>query len=164
MQIQCYLYSNTVQVQIWDPSIFSPRNRVVYSRPIKIYQGIDNPIQIVVKNQDQKAVNLTGYVLQVDIQDPLNEITAYSYAVTFSNISLGQGTFTIDAATVNSLDQRLYKLTFKSILEEDSSEAPMYIDDNYTAPLDLQVLPGYYATTEPVPAINEAVIDSGTLP
>ncbi len=164
MQIQAYLYSNIVEVQIWDPTIFSPRNRVVYSRPVTVYQGIDNPLQIVIRNQDQKLVNMTGYTVQLSIQDPVNEITAYSLAVTFTDISKGLGTVIIDTATVNSLDQRLYKLTLKKVLVADSSESPLYIDDNFGVPLDLEVKPAYYSTTEPVPALNEVVIDSGLLP
>ena len=78
--IQTYLYSNKIVVQILDTTIFKVRNRQVYSRPIKIYQGIDNPIQVVIKNQDQKAVNFTGYIMQADIQDPVNKVTAESIA------------------------------------------------------------------------------------
>ena len=164
MQIQCYLYSNTVVVQILDPSIFSPRNRVVYSRPIIVYQGIDNPLQIVVKNQDQKAVDLTGYSLQIDIQDPLNKLTAYTFAVTFTDITKGQGTVILDKDTVNSLDQRIYKLTMRTISDDDLSEKPLYIDDNFGVPLDLQVREAYYATTEGFNAYNEGIFDSGNLP
>lgn len=164
MQIQAYLYSNIVNVQIWDQSIFSPRNRVVYSRPITVYQGIDNPLQIVIKNQDQKAVDLTGYTVQLSIEDPLNKVTAYTFAVTFTDITKGLGTVTIDTSSVNSLDQRRYKLTLKKTLVADSSETPLYIDDNFGVPLDLEVKPAYYSTTEPAPLLNEVVIDSGLLP
>jgi len=164
MQIQCYLYSNTVVVQIWDQSIFSPRNRVVYSRPIIVYQGIDNPLQIVVKNQDQKAVDLSGYTVQIDIQDPVNKLTAYTFAVTFTDITKGQGTVILDKDTVNSLDQRIYKLTMRTISDDDASEKPLYIDDNFGVPLDLQVREAYYATTEGFNAYNEGIFDSGNLP
>lgn len=164
MQIQCYLYSNTVQVQIWDPSIFSPRNRVVYSRPIIVYQGIDNPLQIVIKNQDQKAVDLTGYTVQIDIQDPLNKLTAYTFPVTFTDITKGQGTVIFDKDSINSLDQRIYKLTMRTISDDDLSEKPLYIDDNFNVPLDLQVREAYYATTEGFNAYNEGIFDSGNLP
>ena len=144
MQILAYLYPNTVQVQLWDQSIFSPRNRVVYSRPVKIYQGIDNPIQIVVLNQDQKPVDLTGYTLNAEIQDPLTETTAYSYTVTFTSQVQGRGTFTILNAQVTGLEQRFYKLTLKTIADSDSTERPVYVDANWTAPIDLEVLPAYY--------------------
>lgn len=161
--VKAYLYPNSVEVQIWDPTIFTTRNRVVYSRTIKVYQGIDNPIQVIIRNQDQKSVNLTGYSVQADIQDPTNEVTVESYAVNFANIANGRGSFTIASSVVNSLEQRFYKLTFRTILTADSSEKPLYIDDNYGVPLDLQVLPAYYATTEAVAGTDETVIDGGLL-
>lgn len=135
----------------------------MYSRTIKVYQGIDNPIQVIVRNQDQKSVNLTGYSVQADIQDPTNQVTVESYAVTFANIASGLGTFTIASEVVNSLEQRFYKLTFRTILTADSSERPLYIDDNYGVPLDLQVLPAYYATTEAVAGTDETIVDGGLL-
>lgn len=162
--ITSYLYENKMVVQILDldPTI-KPRNRIVYSRPITVYQGIDNPIQVVVKNQDQKNVNLTGYALQVDIQDPVNQVTAYSFAVNYSNIAAGIGTFILDKDTVNSLEDRAYKLTVRTIKDSDASETPLYADDNFTAPLDLIVKPAYYGTTVTPPGITETVIDSGSL-
>jgi hypothetical protein len=159
--VKAYLYPNTVEVQVFDPSIFTVRNSVVYSRPIKVYQGIDNPIQIIVKNQDQKPVNLTGYVLQASIQDPLNGVTVETYAVTFADITKGRANFTIDRATINALEQRFYKLTFKTVKTIDNTEQPLYIDDNYGVPLDLQILPAYYADT--ASDTSEVIIDGGVI-
>ena len=144
-----------------DPSIFTTRNRQVYSRPIKVYQGIDNPVQVLVKNQDQKNVNLTGYTVQASIQDPTNQVTIETYAVTFANVAVGQGTFTLDKDTINTLENRFYKLTFKTIKTSDSTEQPVYIDDNYGVPLDLEILPAYWA--EAVAQDSEVIIDGGTL-
>jgi len=162
MQILAYLYPNTVTVQLWDMSIFTPRNRVVYSRPIKIYQGIDNPMQIVVLNQDQKPVDLTGYLVQMDIQDPLNEGSVESLAVAFTDIAKGRGTFTIAKAVANSLDQRFYKMTLKLIEQATNLERPIYIDANWTAPLDLEVLPGWYESM-PLTLNSDEVLDAGTI-
>lgn len=161
--IKTYLYPNTVEVQVFDPAIFTTRNRQVYSRPVKVYQGIDNPVQIIIKNQDQKSVDLTGYAVQVDIQDPTNQVTINSYAVNFSDITKGLGTVVLDRTTLDSLEQRFYKLTTKTILLADNSEAPMYVDDNYGVPLDLEILPAYYATLEAVPGIDNSVADGGII-
>jgi hypothetical protein len=143
--VKTYLYPNTAEVQVFDPAIFTTRNRQVYSRPIKVYQGVDNPVQVIVRNQDQKNVNLTGYTVQASIQDPTNKTTIETYAVTFANIAVGQGTFTLDKGTINTLENRFYKLTFKTIKTSDNTEQPVYIDDNYGVPLDLEILPAYYA-------------------
>jgi len=142
--ITIYLYPITVEVRIWDPTIFTTRNREMYARPVTIYQGIDNNIQVRVRNQDQKSVNMNGYILQADIQDPVNYLTVGSFAVLFSNTSSGFGSFTIGKDLVNQLDQRIYKLTFKAIRIDTNSERPAYMDDNYNIPIDLVVRPGYY--------------------
>ena len=159
--VKAYLYPNTAEVQVFDPTIFTNRNRKMYSRPIKVYQGIDNPIQVIVMNQDQKNVNLTGYTVQASIQDPTNQVTIETYAVTFANVAIGQGTFTLDKGTINTLENRFYKLTFKTIKTSDSTEQPVYIDDNYGVPLDLEVLPAYYAETSSED--TEVIFDGGTL-
>ena len=143
--VKTYLYPNLAEVQVFDPTIFTTRNRQVYSRPIKVYQGIDNPIQVLVRNQDQKSVNLTGSTMTAQIQDPTNQTTITSYPITWANIMLGQGSFVFDANTINSLENRFYKLTFSA--NTAGNVKPVYIDDNYGVPLDLEILPAYYSTT-----------------
>jgi hypothetical protein len=161
--IDVYWYKNILEVQVIDPTIFSTRNRIVYARNIKIYQGIDNPIHVVTKNQDQKAVDLTGYDLQVDIQDPESEVTVETFTVNFVTQNKGLGTFTIPASVVNGLDRRHYELTVKLINLGSADETPLYIDDNYSIRLPLQVLSGFYSNT-PVGTTNiEGVIDAGLL-
>lgn len=162
--IDVFWYKNILEIQVIDPAIFSTRNRIVYSRTIKIYQGIDNPIHVVIKNQDQKKANLTGYDVQVDIQDPENKATVESFTVDFVDQTTGLATFTIPMATVNSLEQRHYELTVKLIDLGTNDEQPMYIDDNYGARLPMQVLSGYYATTPGnVATYSEGIIDAGLI-
>ena len=161
--VKAFIYPNTVEVQVFDPTIFTTRNRQVYSRPIKLYQGVDYPIQIIIRNQDQKPVDLTGSTVTASIQDPTNQVTVKSYAVTFANIMLGQGNFTFDANTVNSLENRFYKLAFSTTVTNTDETSPVYIDDNYGVPLDLEILPAYYSTTVAPPTINTYSIDGGSL-
>jgi len=120
----------------------------VYSRPIVVYQGIDNPIQVKVMNQDQKPVNLTGLTMQVAIQDPTKQKTIKVYAVTWSDITKGLGNAILDKNTLNSLENRFYKLTFLTLDANGGAVNPVYINDNYGVPLDLEILPAYYATTD----------------
>lgn len=161
--IKAYLYPNTVEVQVFDPGIFTVRNRQVYSRPIKIHQGIDNPIQVIIRNQDQRKVDLSGYAVQADIQDPVNQITVESMAVVWADITKGLGTFTIQSDVLNQLEQRFYKLTFKLIKTDNNAETPLFIDDNYGVPLDLEVLPAYYSSSQPSPLSNNGILDGGLL-
>jgi hypothetical protein len=160
--INTYLYPNIILAQFVDPAIFTTRNRVVYTRTIKIYQGIDNPLQVQVKNQDQKPINTTGYLVQLDIQDIESRGSVESLAVTITNAAKGQGTVIIPRDVVNALDQRRYKLTIKLINQTTNNEQPLYVDDNYGAMADLEVLEGWYESM-PLTLDSIEVIDGGTI-
>ena len=168
--ITSYLYLQKVNIEVLDFSdpTLKTRNRPVYARPIKVYQGIDNPMQLIVKNQDQKPANLVGYSVRIDIQDPENQLTAYSFTANassaYSNLAAGTTTVLFTANVVNSLDQRFYKLTTRLIKTSDNTETPLYMDDNYSVPLDLEVLPAYYSSTVAVQNLGETIIDPGLLP
>lgn len=169
--IKTYLYPNTAVVQILDPTVFTTRNRQVYNRTIKVYQGIDNPIQVMLRNQDQKAITLQDdngdpiYYVQAQIQDPLNQLTITSYDVNFTEAgyTAGVGSFSIEKSVIDDLEQRLYKLTFTLEPLATSVKQPLYIDDNYGVPLDLQVLPAYWSSTAPSANIEQSVVDGGNL-
>lgn len=160
--INTYLYPNIIIAQFVDPTIFTTRNRVVYTRTIKIYQGIDNPLQVQVKNQDQKPIDTTGYLVQVDIQDADLQGSVESLAVTMITPTRGIGTVTIPRDVVNALTQRRYKLTVKLITQATNQEQPLYVDDNYGAMVDLEVLPGWYESM-PLTLDSTEVIDGGTI-
>lgn len=169
--IKAYLYPNTAQVQILDPSILTVRNRQVYSRPIKVYQGINNPIQVVLRNQDQKKITLLDdngdpiYYVQAQIQDPVNQLTVVSYDVNFTDdgYAKGVGSFAIEKAVIDDLEQRFYKLTFTLEPLATSEKQPLYIDDNFGVPLDLEVLPAYWSSIAPVADVSQSVVDGGNI-
>jgi hypothetical protein len=135
----------------------------VYNRPIKIYQGIDNPLQVVVRNQDQKTINVTGYAVQLDIQDPLDQISLESLAVNITNAAKGLGKVVVPKDLVNALDQRMYKIVIKLVKLSDNTEQPLYTDSNYGAALDLEVLPGWYESMALPTFNNDEVVDAGTI-
>ena len=164
--IQTYLYPVIVVAEFWDPTIFTTRARKVYATPVTIYQGIDNPIQVRVRNQDQKSVNMEGRVIQVDLQNPDNLYTEISFGVSFTNRSKGWGNFTIPKLVVDNLKQRYYKLTFRMIDEASNKQQPMFVDDNFGVPLDLIVQPAYYSDMPPQPGETDDFlsIDGGTTP
>lgn len=161
--IQTYLYPNIVEVQFQSPGFFTTRNREVYTRTIKIYRGIDNTLQFVAKNQDQKPVNLTGYAVQGYIQDHANQLTLEAFPVIMSNAAAGQGTFTLKSSLINSLTQVQYKLTFKTIDRVTNAERPLYGDQNYTVPIELVVEDAFYSSSLPDVEDGGILIDGGTI-
>lgn len=161
--ITSYLYDQVINVQLLDqdPTV-TTRYRTVYNRPIIIYQGIDNPLKIVIKNQDQKPVNLYGYDVQLDIQDPVIQNAVVSISCDWANANVGIATVTIDKNTVNALDQRIYKATLKRIELVTNQERPLFMDDNFTVQLDLDVQPGWYESAAQTP-LPDFIIDGGEI-
>lgn len=147
--IQTYLYPRILEVQIWDDNIFTKRNNEVYAQPVTVYQGIDNPVQVRVRNQEQRKVNMNLQLMQVDIQNPLSKLTEFSLGVQWVDRAKGYGKFVITRDMLNNLNQRQYKLTFRVIDQETNEQKPAYIDDNFGVPLDLIVLPAYYSDMPP---------------
>ena len=161
--INVYLYPNILTVHLSDVRIFRKRSRAVYSRPIKVYQGIDNTIQLVIRNQDQVPVDLTGYSVQIDIQDPNHQLTIASYAVDFQDITKGIGTVVFPSDIIDGLEQRFYRITTRTIQATTNIQAPLYIDDNFGVPLDMEVLPAYYSDTAPPVVYSSNVFDGGII-
>ena len=160
--IQTYLYTKKIEVQFWDPTVFVTRNYQVYTRPVTVYQGVDNPLNVVIKNQDQKPANLTGYVVQADLQDVRNTTTVTSLAIRWVDITRGFGVIIFDRDLVNNLDQRMYTITFKKTKIGDAASTPMYSDLDQTVPIDIHVHPAYYSTTNTSTDID-IIIDGGTM-
>lgn len=161
--IQTYLYAQKVVVQFWNSTFTNIRNSKVYGRKIKIYQGVDNPIHFSARDQDQKPVNLTGYTVQADIQDPVNSLTIISLAVNIVDTAKGLGYLLIDTATANSLVNRQYKMTFKVTNVGSAKQFPLYTDHDAMVPVDLMVEDAYYSTSYPGVDQDEIIIDGGTI-
>jgi hypothetical protein len=122
----------------------------VYNRSIKIYQGIDNPILIQIKNQDQKSVDLKESTVIVEIQDPESELSILSYVLSWQDAAKGIGSFTFYKVDIDSLVNRYYKMTLKLSDNLSRNQRPLYSDDNYNVNLDLEVLPAYYSKSTDV--------------
>jgi hypothetical protein len=164
--ITTYLYPKIITVHFYEPTIYKVRYNKVYAEPVVIHQGIDNPILVRVRNQDQKPVDMTGRVVQVDIQNPVSRLTEYSMGMTFDDAAKGYGRFTITREQADTLTLRTYKLTFRYIDLETNAEQPLYVDHNFEVPLGLIVKPAYYSDMIPQEGETGDVlnINSGTTP
>lgn len=164
-QINTYIYDNTVLVQIaTDPEI-EQRNRVVYTRPITVYQGVDNLIKVKVQNQDQKPYSLTNVTpLVFSIIDDYvtsNANVIFQTNVTVSNTTTGTGTVLIPRDQVNAFerDQYIYSIYYTS----GSYQYPAYVDDNWGAQGQMVVVSTAYPEFTGNVITTNNVEDLGTL-
>tara|TARA_R110000823_G_scaffold93747_5_gene205163 strand:+ start:2481 stop:3002 length:522 start_codon:yes stop_codon:yes gene_type:complete len=149
-QVNSYLYDNTVNVLYdIDPSV-EQRNRVVYTRTINIYKGIDNLVKIKVLNNDQKPVNVTGYTLTFNMIDDYvnaNATVVLSANVIISNANLGIGTVTLSSLDLVQLDRDVY--TYNVKVNNGSANIAAYVDDNYGAAGQIYVSSTAYPVGDP---------------
>lgn len=162
-QINSYIYDNTILVQVdTDPDI-EQRNRVVYTRTINCYQGVDNLIKVKVQNGDQKPYNITDTTLVFSVIDDYvtsNANVIFQTNVTVSNARLGTGTVLIPRENVNGFerDQYIYSIYYTS----GNLQFPAYVDDNYGAQGQMMVIGTAYPEFTSNVVISN-VEDLGTL-
>lgn len=163
-QINTYIYDNTILVQIaTDPDI-EQRNRVVYTRTLVCYQGVDNLIKVKVQNQDQKPYNISNTTLVFSIIDDYvtsNANVVFQTNVTVSNANTGIGTVSIPRDNINALtrDQYIYSIYYTS----GNVQYAAYVDDNYGAQGQLQVISTAYPEFTGNVITTNNVEDLGTL-
>jgi hypothetical protein len=135
-----YLYDNKIEVQILDddPTI-KTRNRKVYTRPIKVYKGVDNVITLNFKNNDQKPATITGLDFTFAIKANVGTTGNVWYTTaTISNVSAAIGQITIDSANIANLTQEYYNYTIT--YNSGALKLPTYVDDNFGAQGQLHVI------------------------
>lgn len=142
--ITSYLYDNkiTIQILVDDPTI-KTRNKVVYNRTVDVYKGVDNPITIQFKNQDQKPVNISSYNITGYLVDIVNSDVISNVAVTVSNATIGTASVTLTEELIGNLELTRYKLAFKAVNTVTSVERPIYSDDNYGLYQEINIKEGF---------------------
>jgi len=162
-QINSYLYDNTVLVQYdLDPEILQ-RNRVVYTRTLQLYKGIDNLLKIKVQNGDQKPVNITGYELTFNMVNDYvntNANVVLSANVTIVNANAGLGSVTISSLDLVQLDREQYIYNVK--INNGSANIAAYVDDNYGASGQIMISSWSYPVDQPA-ELDLGQIEDGTV-
>lgn len=135
--INSYIYPNTIDVQVIDPPSLT-RNKIVYSRTLKVFKNADNLINIQFKNDDQKPANLAAKAFTFSITSDTSNVAIWSSNVTISNVTTAIGSVTIDRANVALLKEAMYNYTVS--YTSGNLKLPAYTDDNWGAVGQLQVI------------------------
>jgi len=157
--ISVYLYPNKLDVFTKSLAEWpAERYRRVYNKNVKVYRGVDNRIDLLVKNSDQKSLDVTGYSLVFSLvgretqelilqKDCLAiDITKGRYYVALTesemfNIEPGMYQYSVIKEARQNLGNGSYSVTNRD---------PLYIDSQY----------GMYSTIEVGPSILGEPTDS----
>ncbi len=135
-----YLYANKLDVFTSPSDSWSTeRYRRVYNRNLKIYRGVDNRIDIQVRNQDQKASNITGSTLVFNLISKDTKDLVLSKDFINMDLSTGKVTITLTDSELLDIANGFYQYSvIKEVRETvDStdyrvlSKMPMYVDSQY---------------------------------
>jgi len=142
-----YLYPN--KIDVFTNALASwktERYRRVYNRNLKVYRGVDNRIDLQVRNSDEKAADITGSVLVFNIVGrETRDLVVQKDCMTVANSS-GKVYVTLGESDLATLDPGMYNY---SVIQEIrqvegdgyrvSSRTPLYTDAQYGASGTLEI-------------------------
>lgn len=153
-----YLYRQKIPCQIVELLDTNRRTVSVYNRNIKAYRGVANKLLIEVKNQDQKAINISDRTIKLNILNPETNSVYSTTTATIHNASKGQALVTLDDNDLLDLPATYYNYTV-AVTSGEGIDEIAYADDNYGVRGTLEVLDGHYPTFT---ASTELTVDAST--
>ena len=136
-----YLYNNNLTVQNLDEDlVLQTRNRVAYSRTIKIYRGVDAEITLYIQNSDQKPANIANKSFTFTINADQDNSRIWAAPMTTTDISKAITTVIIDKSITAGLEQEYYE--YIVTYTDGNVTLPTYVDSNWDAIGQIQVMQG----------------------
>jgi hypothetical protein len=138
--ISVYLYPNKLDVFTNLPSAWSTeRYRKVYNRNIKIFRGVDNRVDLQVRNPDEKKQDITGSTLVFHLVSRETQELLIQKDCTISSVVNGQAYVILTEEEVNLLEPGFYQYAVTKELRTPidstthtvTSRTPLYIDSQY---------------------------------
>lgn len=158
-----YLYPNKLDVFTSpEGSWTTERYRRVYNRNLKLFRGVDNRIDIQVRNSDQKASNITGSVLVFNLisKDTKNLVLQKDFSD--MDLTTGKVTVTISNAELLNIDNGFYSYSIVKEVRETvdptnyrvTSKFPLYVDSQYGTVGVVEVLGDVYGEVSESLTVN----------
>lgn len=147
--ISCYLYSNKIDVYTNAAAAWkTERYRRVYNRNIKVYRGVDNRIDLQVRNSDEKAADVTGSTLVFNLVEREHQsLVAQKDCVTV-DASKGKYYVILTESEMLDIEEGYFQYSIYNEIRTDngngthavSSRTPLYIDSQYGTLNTIEVL------------------------
>jgi hypothetical protein len=155
-KISSYLYSNRIQAVV--NLAASPLEwRIVYQRKFKIYQGLDNVLELDVKNAEQKRIDITDYDMKFVVMDQLNQ-EVYAGDIDTTTGIKGLGLMTIPATALDTITPQFLKYSVY-ILNDDDTKTPVYGDTQFGVTGTMDLLAGAMPTGLPPKTIKTFIYE-----
>lgn len=138
--ISSYLYSNKIDVFTNATAAWkTERYRRVYNRNIKIYRGVDNRIDIQVRNSDEKAADTTGSTLVFNLVERETQKLVAKKDCSTAVASTGKYYVTLTEEDMLDIEKGFYQYSIYNETRTDNgdgtyfvtSRTPLYMDGQY---------------------------------
>ena len=138
--ISVYLYPNKLDVFTNLPSAWSTeRYRKVYNRNIKVFKGVDNRVDLQVRNPDEKKQDVTGYTIVFHLISRETQELLIQKDCTVVDLVKGQVYATLTESELLNIEPGFYQFSAtkeqRTSLGNDTytvtSRVPLYIDSQY---------------------------------
>lgn len=137
-----YLYSNKVDVFTNLGDWTTGRYRKVYQRNYKVYRGIDNRLDIQVRNADEKAKDITGNTLVFNlIERETQKLVLQKEFTLVPEADLSKttkGYIVITESELNNLNKGFYSYSVY-LVDSTGAKTPLYSDSQYGVTGTLEV-------------------------
>ena len=145
--ISVYLYPNKIDVftntlAAWQPE----RYRRVYNRNLKIHRGVDNRIDLQVRNSDQKAQAVTGVYLVFNLVNRESKELILQKDCVIQSASGGKAYVILSNTELAGIEPGFYQYSVVSetrvlngATHTVSAKTPLYIDSQYGAFSPLEI-------------------------
>jgi hypothetical protein len=164
--ISVYLYPNKLDVFTnYLADWTTERYRQVYQRNLKIYRGVDNRIDIQVKNADQKPQAIADGSFVFNLVSRETQELILSKTCSVRNLSIGRIYVELTADEVKDIEAGFYQF---SIIKEDrgdddddsidyvvNSRTPMYLNSQYETIGTIEVSGNLYGEPQASVVVKE---------
>ena len=111
--IRIFVYDQILNLQIADDNTLNIEDRIVYTKPINLFKGIDNVIKVLIKNSDQKVVDITTLTFYAELVKSPQQDFVGSFTLVTTSALLGEAKLTIPAYILNPQEIGNYYILIK---------------------------------------------------
>jgi hypothetical protein len=147
-----YLYSNKVDVFTNFGTWITERYQQVYQRNFKVYRGVDNRLDLQVRNSDQKTTDVSGYALIFNLIERETQKLIISRECVVSSAVNGKVYVVLTELDLNEIQPGLYN--FSAVTVKDGVTTPLYLDGQHGALGTIEVLGDLFGNTIPSQVID----------
>lgn len=138
-KVQFYLVPNKITVTT-DRAGFTTEFTKVYQRKLKIYKGIDNTIQLDIRNSEQRKTDVATKTATIKFFDSDRKVL-FEAAGTPITSQPGQMTMTISSTDIADVSPQ--KLLMAAYVTDTGVDSPLYIDGQFELFGNVELLDGY---------------------